>query len=214
MDQVERFAIAPDAGVCVEQALADANHHLCDKCPRQRLSRFLDVIFEDAPEVLASDEFHDDVVEFVVLADVVDFDDVGVLELCGEVSFVEEDLVEFGGFEGFGVDDLDHDVFGEPTDPKLLCLPDLGLSTFSKARFDDVFSACDGCAFFDDHGVASFWLQQGDSCEVMAESSNKRHGLVMVGGGVGLGRMFFDRVLMRGFLSREQTAASRVHRIG
>lgn len=177
MDQVERFAIAPDAGVCVEQALADADHHLCDKCPRQRLSRFLDVIFEDAPEVLASDEFHDDVVEFVVLADVVDFDDVGVLELCGEVSFVEEDLVEFGGFEGFGVDDLDHDVFGEPTDPKLLCLPDLGLSTFSKARFDDVFSACDGCAFFDDHGVASFWLQQGDSCEVMAESSNKRHGL-------------------------------------
>ena len=27
------------------------------------------------------------------------------------------------------------------------------------------------------HGVAAFWIQQGDACEVMAESSNKRHGL-------------------------------------
>ena len=65
---------------------------------------------EVAGEGVALDKLHDEVVDALLLADIVDADDVAVAEARGGFGLVDEAVDVLGGAHKVGVEDLDGDL--------------------------------------------------------------------------------------------------------
>ena len=80
-------------------------------------------------QVHAVDPLHDDVEDLVLLAEVEDLGDVGVVDLGGERRLVEEHLLELRVLAERGEHGLDGHGLVEAARPPLTCGPDGGHPT-------------------------------------------------------------------------------------
>jgi hypothetical protein len=98
VDDLQGRALVFGLCMCVVECFAHFDGDLCGEGPRQWLFGGGGLWLEELTKVDAFDAFHCDVEEVLIISDVVDFDDVGVMELRGETCFSEHELLVIGAY--------------------------------------------------------------------------------------------------------------------
>lgn len=144
----QRCAVFVGLVVSVFESTGDQRADASDDVPRYGFLVLIEVSAEALAEISTVDEFHGDVDKAFFLADVVELDDVGMVEACGEASFAQK-AIAGGVRETFAVsDDLEGDLTPKAFGSRLFGFPKLGvcaprnITAQDVAATRDLFSGC------------------------------------------------------------------------